>query len=322
LSYEILVGDSLKEMRAYSPVDVVMTSPPYNLDIDYKEFEDNISREDYLIWVEEFAIAIKDTLADDGSFFLNMGFTNTDPWVAMDVANVVRKHFILQNQIAWIKSVAMDNVTKGHFKPIQSPRYINNTFEYVYHFTKTGDIPIDRLAIGVPYTDKYNAQRWDKDDLHCRGNSWFIPYETILREPSTGMKVTKQASHWLTVTEASEITKVNKAIISMAVDSGKLASNGMTRRERRIDAEDLQRWNTERHTVKKLDHPAIYPWELVEMCIKLHGVKPGMKVLDPCLGTGSTLVATEKLGVHGIGIERVADYAAMAQRRLKGEKWT
>ena len=33
----------------------------------------------------------------------------------------------------------------------------------------------------MPYQDKSNLQRWDgaRDDVRCRGNCWFIPYETI-----------------------------------------------------------------------------------------------------------------------------------------------
>ena len=43
-----------------------------------------------------------------------------------------------------------------------------------------GDRP-DRLAVGVPYQDKTNIARWKgtKRDVRCRGNTWFIPYETI-----------------------------------------------------------------------------------------------------------------------------------------------
>lgn len=40
--------------------------------------------------------------------------------------------------------------------------------------------------MGVPYQDKSNIDRWAREgrepvDLRCRGNTWFIPYETITR---------------------------------------------------------------------------------------------------------------------------------------------
>src|SRR4029450_6897436 len=70
----------------------------------------------------------------------------------------------------------------GHFKPINSPRFLNDCHEYVFHFTTSGRVELNRLALGVPYQDKSNIARWRHtrgDDLRCRGNTWFVPYQTI-----------------------------------------------------------------------------------------------------------------------------------------------
>ena len=93
----------------------------------------------------------------------------------------------LQNTIHWIKSISIEEkngkiVSRGHFKPISSRRFLNDCHEYVFHFTKSGRVEIDRLALGVPYQDKSNIARWSHTsgrDRRCRGNTWFIPYETI-----------------------------------------------------------------------------------------------------------------------------------------------
>src|SRR5207253_7485933 len=77
----------------------------------------------------------------------------------------LRDLFVLQNTIHWIKSIAIDNRTFGHFKPISSKRFLNDCQEYIFHFTKTGRVEIDRLAVGVPYQDKSNIARWS----HTRG---------------------------------------------------------------------------------------------------------------------------------------------------------
>jgi site-specific DNA-methyltransferase (adenine-specific) len=39
------------------------------------------------------------------------------------------------------------------------------------------------LALGVPYQDQSNITRWRAagGGVRCRGNTWFIPYETIQR---------------------------------------------------------------------------------------------------------------------------------------------
>jgi site-specific DNA-methyltransferase (adenine-specific) len=95
--------------------------------------------------------------------------------------------FVLQNTFHWIKSITIrtkrgDQISAGHFKPIQSERFVNDCHEYVFHLTKSGDTPLDRRGLGVPYSDKSNIDRWSHTggrDLRCRGNTWFIPYKTI-----------------------------------------------------------------------------------------------------------------------------------------------
>jgi site-specific DNA-methyltransferase (adenine-specific) len=73
------------------------------------------------------------------------------------------------------------DIAVGHYKPIAGKRFLHDCHEYIFHFTKSGRVALDRLAIGVPYQDKSNIGRWHsaKQDLRCRGNTWFIPYETI-----------------------------------------------------------------------------------------------------------------------------------------------
>jgi len=174
-------------------VDVVVTSPPYNIGVDYSYYNDALPREKYLAWMEEVGVAVKRVLTDGGSFFLNIGNKPKDQWIAWDVAAVLRKHFVMQNAIHWIKSIAISkadvgnypniagDIAVGHFKPIVSNRFLNDCHEYIFHFTKAGNAQLDKLAIGIPYQDKTNIGRWKaaKEDRRDRGNTWFMPYETI-----------------------------------------------------------------------------------------------------------------------------------------------
>jgi len=185
----------MREHLASGSVNVVVTSPPYNLGIKYSKYEDTVSRHDYLKWIGDWAAEIKRVLHDDGSLFLNVGSKPTDPTVPFQVLQAVQQQFQLQNVIHWIKSIAIEkkdvgdypgitnDVSIGHYKPINSPRFVNDCHEYIFHLTKRGDVKLDRLAIGVPYQDKSNVTRWKnaKRDLRDRGNTWFIPYETINR---------------------------------------------------------------------------------------------------------------------------------------------
>ena len=169
--------------RGFGPVDVIVTSPPYNLGVDYRSYDDQLPREEYLQWTNRWIAAAAGVLGPDGSLFLNVGHKPTDPWVAMDVAQTARRHLHLQNLIHWVKSIAIDErgLAAGHYKPINSERFLNDCHEFIFHFTPSGRTRLDRRAIGVPYQDKSNISRWQSAgrDLRCRGNAWFIPYETI-----------------------------------------------------------------------------------------------------------------------------------------------
>ena len=162
--------DCITGMRSHmqdKSVDIVVTSPQYNIGVDYGNgvYNDNKSESEYLAWIGEVGFEINRVLKDNGSFFLNIGSTPTNPWNAMDVANVLREDFVLQNEIHWIKSIPISrkhlskknreiilkDTTIGHSKPISSNRFLKRNQEYIFHFTKTGNVAIDKLAVGVPY---------------------------------------------------------------------------------------------------------------------------------------------------------------------------
>lgn len=183
------IGNDLLEKA----IDVVVTSPPYNIGVRYNRYKDTLPRNGYLRFLANVGETIKKVLSDDGSFFINIGSKPSDPWIPLDVANVLREHFTLQNVIIWVKSIAipksdvgkypaiLSDIAVGHFKPLTSDRYLNDCYEYIFHFTKNGNVKLDKLSVGVPYQDKTNIGRWKKatSDRRDRGNTWFIPYETI-----------------------------------------------------------------------------------------------------------------------------------------------
>lgn len=248
----VQLGDCLEGLRslAEETVDVVVTSPPYNIGVAYRSYDDRRPRQTYLAWLAQIGGELRRVLRPDGSFFLNVGSTNQDPWLSYDVAAAFRDSFVLQNHIVWVKSISIGDDTVGHFKPISSPRFLNQNHETIFHFTRTGDVPVDRVAVGVPFKDKSNIARWGhKADRRCAGNTWFIPYQTV------------------------------------------------------------------KSRAQKFDHPAGFPVELPDRCIRLHGRIPAT-VLDPFLGTGTTLVAAQRIGCTGIGFELDPAYAETAVARI------
>lgn len=192
--YQIDCLKGIKAMQTQSMfVDVIVTSPPYNIGKEYQLYNDVRPREEYLDWMEAVAKESQKIMTAQGSFFLNVGGKPSDHWIALDIAARFRKYFVMQNVIHWIKSIAIPqedagkypnitgDISVGHYKPINSNRYLNSCHEYIFHFTKTGETTLDKLSIGVSYQDKSNIGRWKtvQQDLRDRGNTWFIPYETI-----------------------------------------------------------------------------------------------------------------------------------------------
>lgn len=253
---QIYCGDSLDFMSntEADSVDVIVTSPPYNLGIKYGIYKDDLPKAAYLAWLTEIRNGMHKVMRDSGSLFLNIGSTNKNPWVSHDVACIFGETFVLQNEIVWVKSISIADTTYGHFKPINSLRYLNNNFERILHFTKNGRVPLDRKAAGVPYMDKSNLSRWGHatEDKRCAGNVWFIPYETVQSK------------------------------------------------------------------AQKFYHPAAFPVALADKCIRLHG-NPDAVVFDPFMGSGTTLVAAQRIGCSSIGVDMDEGYVAIASERIRQE---
>ena len=66
-------------------------------------------------------------------------------------------------------------------------------------------------------------------------------------------------------------------------------------------------------------HPCQKPIGLMRWCLRRAGVEPGMTVLDPYMGSGTTLVAALQEGCRAVGIEREAQYIEIAKARVEAE---
>ena len=77
-------------------------------------------------------------------------------------------------------------------------------------------------------------------------------------------------------------------------------------------------WSAIRKTSNELSlgHPAMFPSMLVERFIETFTTSEQRRILDPFMGSGSTLVAAQRLHKFGIGIELNAEFAALARQRL------
>jgi site-specific DNA-methyltransferase (adenine-specific) len=251
----IIGGDCIDVMSSgFDPqtFDVVVTSPPYNLNLSYNVYDDSRTEQEYLAWIVSASKQIYRVLKTDGSFFLNVSGSNSQPWLPFELIVKLRGiGFFLQNHITWIKSISTHQITTGHFKPIGGKRFMHHNHEHIFHLTKTNNVELDRLSIGIPFQDKSNiARRGHERDLRCRGNTWFIPYSTV------------------------------------------------------------------KSKAQKFNHPGTFPVELPLWCIYLHG-KLAPKVLDPFMGTGTTLVAARLALASGTGIDIDPTYLDTAYQRVR-----
>jgi len=276
-------------------VDVVVTSPPYNLDIKYGTYKDDLPRDSYLKWLDDVFAGVKHCLKDNGHFFLNVGYSNIDPWVGMDVGNVARKHFVLQNNFTWVKSIYVDGKTSGHFKPINSKRFSNPTWEHLFHFTKDGAVECDKLAIGVPY-------EWD-----CNiDNSGRMRGRLVKKMGFDNFKHFEK-------TATSE--QVNELQVALAE---KLANTP----ERPTTRDRGNTWYIPYDTIATRDkrgkHPATFPVALVEQCIQFTGIKEGV-LLDPFMGSGTSAIASINQQFDYIGYDIDVDYIEFATHRINAQ---
>jgi DNA modification methylase len=67
--------------------------------------------------------------------------------------------------------------------------------------------------------------------------------------------------------------------------------------------------------MKKFEHPAMFPEELVKRCLKLFSYKNDV-VLDPFNGVGTTTLVAHQLGRNYIGIDISEKYCEIANRRV------
>jgi site-specific DNA-methyltransferase (adenine-specific) len=298
-------------------IECIITSPPYNLDIKYGKYQDDLPRESYLKWLHDIAVAMKRVLKDNGQLFLNVGYSNVDPWVAMDVAQVFRNTFVLQNNFTWVKHIAVNDQGYGQYKPISSDRFSSATTESIFHFTKDGNVKVDRLAIGQ------------------RNKSEGYKYPELYSEDRYIATQRRKVSRQLKFTNWTDF-KAN-ASDEQKIEFDKMLTNNLQKNPYDPDKKKCigNAWFIPYTPTSKLakeagadndtgsrekgrgGHPATYPEGLPEQCIKYSGIEKGSIIYDPFIGTGTTIISAVKLGMKGIGTDIDQKYLDFAENRIE-----
>jgi len=219
-------------------IDLIVTSPPYNVDIHYGTFRDDIPYEDYLRFTEEWLRKALKLLKPDGRMCLNIPLDKNkggQQSVYADITSIAKKvGWKYHSTIIWNEQNISRRTAWGSWMSASAPFVI---------------APVEVIVV-------LYKKRWKK--LH-KGESDITRDEFI---------------EW---------------------------TNGV--------------WTFPGENRKKVGHPAPFPVELPKRCIKLFSFV-GDVVLDPFLGSGTTLIAAALLKRRGIGVEIEKKYCELAKQRI------
>ena len=341
MSWELYQGDCIEVMRGMPEkfVQTCVTSPPYYGLRDYG-VEGQIgleeSPDEYVQRLVEVFREVRRVLRDDGTVWLNLGDSyngarmnrsgqhgykdgrsNRDkrfsvggveglkpkdlvgiPWM---VAFALRADgWYLRSDCIWHKPNAMpetvtDRPTKAH--------------EYIFLLTKNSKYYFNSDLIREPNQDKYDGKRGstktrtkfqsamrtmsDKEEMK--------KYATQGRNKRTVWSVEEQIDFIETLSDELECYGIDKNIIEEALFNSCIMKFGTV-------------WNIPTKPFKEA-HFATYPPDLIEPCI-LAGCPEGGVVLDPFVGSGTTLLVATRHHRRSIGIELNPEYIEIAKRRL------
>jgi adenine-specific DNA-methyltransferase len=246
-----LFGDSrnlIKSLEEES-INLVVTSPPYNIGKRYGKYTDNVSLEDWKSLISEITNEVVRILKPNGSFFLNISPVpdkRTKEIIPLEsIAYFIAKEhgLYLRNSIIWT------------FNNMQNPtQRLSGRWESFLWLVKDIDNYVFNLdEIRVPYITK-NDKRLNPDGGRNPTDVWY--FDRV---------------------------------------------NNMTKKKLGIT-----------------DAPCVYPVPLIERILRMSS-HPGDTVLDPFLGSGTTLVACERLDRNGIGFELDEKFEPIIKKRLAEE---
>ena len=313
-------------------IGCVITSPPYwqmrkyhtnGNDADSMIGEEK-TPEEYVKRLAGIFRQIKRVLKSDGSVWLNLGdkYHNKNlmgmPWrVALAMQD---DGWILRNDVIW-----------HQIKGTQSAKdRLRDVYEHIFHFVKRKKYYYDADLIRIKPSKLPTIN--GKEIISATGVS--------------GKKYRRQ------ILESKELNEQERAAAIRALDQtlekireGKLVDFRMTIRgaQRTYHSNNLEVsgrakeletkgfyiltsdakghlpsdiWNIVPEDEWRKDvHYAVFPTELLELPIKATS-RIDSVILDPFMGTGSTLVAANQLKRQGLGIELSEEYVEIARNRL------
>ncbi len=185
----VVCGDArtILERLPASSVHLAITSPPYNVKIPYRGYEDNLAPDEYLAWLGGVWRALYRTLVPGGRFVLNVAPTSIKDFrpIHHDLSHELRRlGYIMRTEIIWYKQTMGRRTAWGSWRSPSNP-HIVPSWEYLLVFSKErwkldGD---RRLAdIGAKEFETFSDGFWPiPPERSRRGHPAPFPEELIER---------------------------------------------------------------------------------------------------------------------------------------------
>ncbi len=157
-------------------VHLAITSPPYNVGLDYDGHNDRMSYDEYLAWLLPVWRDLHRVLVDGGRFALNIAPTSIKDFkpIHYDMAAQLRGlGFIMRTEILWYKQTMRRRTAWGSWKSPRNPHIIPS-WEYVLIFSK-GSWTLDG--------NKKDADISGEEFIKFSDGFWQIAPETRQRQP-------------------------------------------------------------------------------------------------------------------------------------------
>jgi site-specific DNA-methyltransferase (adenine-specific) len=230
-----------KKIPAQS-IDLIITSPPYNVDIKYNSHDDQLTYEEYLDFSKRWMKRCFGWLKNDGRFCLNIPLDKNkggQQSVGANLTTIAKKiGFSYHSTIIWNEGNISRRTAWGSWASASAPYVI---------------APVELIVV-------LYKKSWKK---------------------TSGSRI-------------SDITR----------DEFLAWTNGL--------------WTFNGERKKTIGHPAPFPVELPMRCMKLFSFV-GDTVLDPFMGSGTTLVAASRCNRKAAGIEIDPQYCKIAAQRIEDD---
>jgi len=173
-----LCGDCRDMLRGLPDkcVHLAITSPPYNVGLEYDGHNDRMSYDEYLAWLPPVWRELYRVLVDGGRFALNIAPTSIKDFrpIHYDMAAQLRGlGFIMRTEILWYKQTMRRRTAWGSWKSPRNP-HIVPSWEYVLVFSK-GSWTLDG--------NKQDADIAGEEFIQFSDGFWQIAPETRGRQP-------------------------------------------------------------------------------------------------------------------------------------------